>query len=53
MLKEDKSISIFLQNNNYYSDVFVTPIFACTFDTPEFKKLDALPEGAELIEIVQ
>ena len=53
MLKEDKSISIFLQTDNRYSDVFVTPIFACTFDTPEFNELDALPEGAELIEIVQ
>lgn len=53
ILKEDKSISIFLQNNNSYSFVFLTPIYPCSFHDPEFKELDSLPEGAELMQIAK
>ena len=54
MLKgQDNSISIILQNSNTYFSTFLTPIHACRFTTPEFKELDALPEGAKLIETVQ
>ena len=54
MLKgQDNSISIILQNSNTYFYTFVTPIYACNFTTPEFKELDALPEGAKLIETMQ
>ena len=53
ILKEEESISILLNFKNSYAMAFVTPILSCDFDAPTFKTLDALPEGAELIEIVQ
>lgn len=54
MLKgQDNSISIILQNSNTYFTTFLTPIYACRFTTPEIKELDALPEGAELIQIAK